>query len=166
VIYLAYLLGAGVAVWLLMKILNWLSYNLIKERVLQQRKWDLNICCGRTDGGGINADVVKHANLPNFHHIRDIYNLPYADKQFVHVLCSHTLEHVDDPERFYRELRRIGRHITLILPPLWDLSAAFNLLEHKWLFWILRPTHRVLPKYTPLPLAAKVQRLLGQRMHA
>jgi hypothetical protein len=30
--------------------LNWLSYRFLKNRVLKRQKWDLNICCGTTDG--------------------------------------------------------------------------------------------------------------------
>ena len=63
-----------------------------------------NICCGRTDGGGINADIVQHGDVPNFVKLDSIYRLPFADGQFEVVLCSHTAEHVQYPQRFDREL--------------------------------------------------------------
>ncbi|MFO7893230.1 MAG: hypothetical protein R6U63_05835 [Longimicrobiales bacterium] len=53
-----------------------------------------------------------------------------------------------------------------MLPPLWDFTAAFNLLEHRWLFLTFKKEHTTLPPYVRLPLARTVQRLLGQRMHA
>jgi hypothetical protein len=152
-----------IALWILVffKWTNVLSYGILKERTLRSHKWDLNICCGRTDGGGINADIVQHADLPRFVLIDDVHTLPFSTLEFDHVLCSHTLEHVDDPHRFYQELRRVGRQVTLPLPPLWDLTAAFNLREHRQLFLTFRTTHTTLPPYIRLPLAAGFQRLTG-----
>jgi hypothetical protein len=53
--------------------------SLMKERIISQHRWDLNICCDKTDAGGINADIIRHAQIPNFVLIKDIYNLPLAD---------------------------------------------------------------------------------------
>lgn len=151
---------------LLMTLLNQLSYKLIKNRILRSRRWDLNICCGMTDGGGVNADIVRHADVPNYVQVNDIYDLPFKDGQFEQVLCSHTIEHVDNPEAFLAELRRVGRHVTLVIPPLWDISAAFNLLEHRHIFLTLRKVHTSLPPYVKLPFANKIQDWLGQVIHA
>jgi hypothetical protein len=142
-----------------------LSYRILKRRIVNRRRWGLNICCGTTDGGGVNADIVAHADLPKFVRV-NVDRLPFGDRRFETVLCSHTLEHVDDPEAFYDELRRVGERVTLVLPPLWDVTAAFNLLEHRWLFLTFKKEHTTLPPYVRLPLAAKVQRVLGQRIHA
>lgn len=109
-------------------LLNLLSYSLLKNRILRRRNWGLNICCGKTDGGGINADIVVHAALPDFVLV-DISNLPFKDKQFDTVLSSHTIEHVADPERFFDELTRVGGDVTLVIPPLWDISAVVNVFE-------------------------------------
>src|SRR5690625_4725353 len=116
---------AVAAVLLLLYLLNYLSYRVMKRRILERQTWDLNICCGKTDGGGVNADVVRHADVPNFIQV-DIENLPFADKQFGTVLCSHTIEHVDDPERFFAELHRVGERGTIVLPPHWAVSAALK----------------------------------------
>jgi len=145
--------------------LNWLSYRVLKHRIIRRRVWDLNVCCGRTDGGGVNADIVRHVSLPNFCCV-DVEHLPFRDRAFGHVLCSHTLEHVDDPQAFYDELARVGDNVTLILPPLWDWSAALNVLEHKWLFLSFRTEHDRLPRYVRLPGADIVQRWRGQRIKA
>lgn len=151
---------------LLMFVLNFLSYRILKGRIVRRQKWGLNICCGKTDGGGVNVDIVKHADVPNYISVTDIYHLPFADKQFDTVLCSHTIEHVDDPQRFFEELSRVGKQVTLIIPPLWDISAAFNLLEHKHIFLTFTKEHNVLPAFVPLPFANTIHRLLGQRIHA
>ncbi|MBD3258440.1 methyltransferase domain-containing protein [candidate division GN15 bacterium] len=147
-------------------ILNQVSYNLMKSRILKRRTWDLNICCGMTDGGGINADIVRHADVPRFVRIADIYKLPFDDNQFEHVLCSHTIEHVDDPERLRGELHRVGKQVTFVLPPLWDITAALNVLEHRHIFLTARKEHASLPRYVKLPLAAPIQRWIGQVIHA
>lgn len=150
---------------LVLKALNVLSYSILKNRIVRRQKWDLNICCGKTDGGGVNADIVRHASVPNFVEV-DIYNLPFEDDQFETVLCSHTIEHVDNPQRFYEELQRVGKDVTLVLPPIWDVSAALNVLEHRWIFLCLRKEHKRLPMHVRLPFARTIQRLLGQRIHA
>ena len=160
-IYLAVAVGAlGLAF-----LLNWLSYQVLKERIIRRQSWDLNICCGKTDGGGVNADIVRHEPLPKAV-VVDIYHLPFKDGAFRRVLCSHTMEHVDDPTRFYAELERVGDEVTLILPPLWDVTAVLNVLEHRWIFLTFSKEHHRLPRYIRLPLSGPVQRLLGQRIHA
>jgi ubiquinone/menaquinone biosynthesis C-methylase UbiE len=146
--------------------LHRLSYVHLKRAHLRGRRWALNVCCGKTDGGGINADIVKHDEVPNFRLIDDIYRLPFADGEFESVLCSHTIEHVDDPERLDRELRRVGREVMYVLPPLWDLAAAFNVFEHRWIFLTFRKSHTRLPRYVKLPFSASVHRLVGQRIAA
>jgi SAM-dependent methyltransferase len=150
----------------IVKITNVISYGIMKDSILKRQKWDLNICCGKTDGGGINADIVKHSELPNFVLINHIENLPFVNKQFNQVLCSHTIEHVDNPAKVYEELRRVGENITIVLPPLWDLTAAFNILEHQWIFFTFKKEHNQLPFHIRLPFAQKFQKAFGQKIHA
>jgi len=145
---------------------NYISYGLMKKKVLESQTWDLNICCGKTDGGGVNADIVQHSSVPNFCLIHDIYNLPFEDKQFETVLCSHTIEHVDDPNNFYKELIRVGEKIKIVVPPIWDISAAFNIFEHKWLFLSCKKEHNFLPAFIKLPFANTIQKRFGQRIKA
>lgn len=155
------------SVVLVIYLLNRISYVLLKRRIFNTRRWDLNICCGKTDGGGLNADIFRHSEeIRNFVLIRDIYNLPFANRQFEHVLCSHTVEHVDDPARFDTELRRVGETVQYILPPLWDFGAAFNFLEHKWIFLTCRKAHNRLPRYVRLPFSRVVHKHLEQRIIA
>jgi SAM-dependent methyltransferase len=141
---------------------HFVSYELGKNRILKNQKWDLNICCGKTDGGGINADIVQHKELPGFRQVDDIYKLPFRNGEFESVLCSHTMEHVDDPERFYAELSRVGRKVTVVLPPLYDLAAVLSVMEHRWIFLTFRKEHHHLPKFVRLPFADALQRRFGQ----
>lgn len=143
-------------------LLNLLSYRILKPRIIRQRqRWDLNICCGEIDGGGLNADIVTQ-QVPNFVLISDIDRLPFGDGEFEHVLCSHTIEHVDDPDAFWTELNRVGRHVTIILPPLWDLAAALNIFEHKWIFLSWRKQHNVLPRHIKFSWAHRYHQRFGQ----
>jgi len=158
--------GILIAAVALSQVLNLLSYRVLKTRILRKQAWDLNICCGKTDGGGVNADVVAHADVPRFVLIDSIYKLPFEDGAFRTLLCSHTLEHVEDPDAFYRELTRVGEQVTIVLPPLWDVAGVLNLLEHRWVFLSFRKQHQRLPARVRLPLARTIQRLLGQRIHA
>jgi SAM-dependent methyltransferase len=160
------ILGIAAAVLLVLELLNILSYRVLKRRILRSRRWGLNICCGATDGGGVNADIFKHRNLPNFVKVDDVCHLPFADNQFDSVLCSHTMEHVDEPDLFYTELKRVGREVTIVLPPLWDVFGQFCLWQHKWIFFTFRKIHTTLPPRVRLPLSRTVQRLFGQKVVA
>jgi hypothetical protein len=50
----------------LLPALNFFSYRVIGAIIRNRlKKWDLNICCGRTDGGGVNVDIVNHGDVPD-----------------------------------------------------------------------------------------------------
>jgi SAM-dependent methyltransferase len=155
---------AGILLYLFLSHL--LSYSLLKKRILTRQRWGINICCGRTDGGGVNADIVKHKDVSNFVLIKDVYNLPFRDHQFETVLSSHTIEHVDSPAKFYQELKRIGKRVSIVIPPLWDITAALNVFEHKFIFLTFKKEHTRLPLYIKLPLASFVHKNFGQRIKA
>lgn len=146
---------------------NFLSYRVIKTRVLRERTWDYNICCGETDGGGINADIAQFGAIPQFELVMDVNALPHARGSFAHVLCSHTLEHVDDPRAMFAELQRVGRQVTILVPPLWDLAAALNPFEHRVIFltWSTRHDNH-LPRYIRYVPARWLQEWRGQRIVA
>lgn len=144
---------------------HYISYHVIKNRTLRERRWDYNICCGTTDGGGINADIMRHGNVPRFELIKDVTRLAHGDKAFGHVLCSHTIEHVEDPAAMFAELRRVGRNVTLLVPPLWDFTAAFHPLEHQVIFLTLQSRHdNHLPGYVHYHPARWLQTRIGQRI--
>src|SRR6056297_2061140 len=151
-----------VGLLLYFKISNVISYNISKKKILESRSWDLNICCGKTDGGGVNADIYKHTDVPNFRLIDDIYNLPFSDNQFQNVLCSHTMEHVEEPHKFFKELQRVSKKVTVVVPPLYDITAVLNFFEHKWIFLSFGKKHSELPKYIKLPFARIIQKKFGQ----
>ena len=161
-----YFMAFAVTVTAIVVFLHWYSYRCLKHSIVRRQSWDLNICCGKIDGGGVNADIVRHNDIPNFVLLESIYHLPFPDGVFQTVLCSHTAEHLEYPQRFDRELRRVARDVTYILPPIWDLAAALNIWEHKWLMLSVRKVHRKLPPRLPLPFARKLQARIGQRISA
>lgn len=161
-----YFLTFVVSVTGIILFLHSLSYKWLKSAIVSRQSWDLNVCCGTTDGGGVNVDIVQHADVPNFLKVDSIYNLPFEDQRFDTVLCSHTIEHVEYPRRLDRELRRVAKEVVYVLPPVWDVAAALNIFEHRWLFLTLRKEHRSLPRCTPLPFARKLQARIGQRVAA
>ena len=147
-----------IVVALILCVTHYISYFYLKNRIISNQRWDLNICCGKTDGGGLNADIFKHEDVPNFVFIEDIYHLPFAEKEFDRILCSHTIEHVEDPALFYKELTRVGREVTLVMPPIWDVCAVFNVFEHKWIFLSFKKVHISLPKYIKLSASSFIQK--------
>ena len=64
----------------------------------------------------------------------NIENMPFADKEFDFVYCSHVLEHANNPERACNELMRIGKRGYIETPThgkdLWMNSAQVS--NHKW----------------------------------
>lgn len=152
-----------ITLFLAISITHIIDYRLLKTHYFNSRKWDLNISCGHTDGGGINADVIQR-DVPKFVLVKDIYGLPFKDKQFKNTVCSHTMEHVDDPERFYNELQRVSENVVVIIPPVWDIAALLYFPEHRWQFLALGPCHRNrLPRKVPLPYGS-FQKRFGQRI--
>lgn len=146
---------------------HFISYRLLKNFMIKHKKYGLNICCGNTSNGSVNADIVKHSDVPNFILIENIYKLPFQHHQFDTVLCSHTMEHVDDPESFYSELKRVGKQITIIIPPIWDIAAMLNVFEHKWIFLTFRKKHiNDLPRRIRLPFSQTIQKWFGQSVKA
>ena len=130
---------------------NIIDYRILKSFYYSKKQWDLNICCGNKDGGGVNADVEKR-NIPNFVLIKNIYKLPFKDQEFENVICSHTMEHVENPDKFYEELKRVSKKVTVLIPPLWDLACLGAFREHKWQFLTVRTNHvNTLPKKFKLP---------------
>ncbi len=47
----------------------------------------------------------------------DIYKLPYSDRSFDTVICSEVLEHLAQPDKAVRELKRVARKAVVISVP-------------------------------------------------
>jgi len=61
----------------------------------------------------------------------DAHELPFVDKSFDYVFCSQLLEHLEQPERFFEELARVGRK-GYIETPNEIRERLFGWPFHKW----------------------------------
>jgi SAM-dependent methyltransferase len=102
-------------------------------------------------GGGIftpqrrGADVVCDIDYPktrleNF--VRcDAHNLPFRNKAFQLTLCHNVLEHVYDPWKVMREMKRVSE-IVNIRQDVWWSFASYATPEH---YWFQLPDLKFLP---------------------
>jgi SAM-dependent methyltransferase len=64
--------------------------------------------------------------------VADIQQLPFATASFDFVICSHVLEHVEDPKAAVAELCRVGRRGYIETPSAeWERLAGFPF--HRWM---------------------------------
>ncbi len=80
----------------------------------------------------------------------NIEDLPFSDKEFDFVYCSHVLEHVNDPEKACRELMRVGKRGYIETPTrgkdLWLNTAEIS--NHRWAVELIHD-RLVFTEYTP-----------------
>ena len=77
----------------------------------------------------------------------------------------HVKDMEEGPEKFFAELNRVTKDVTLVIPPVWDISAALNIFEHRHIFLSCRKEHKTLPVHISLPLAAWIHKKLGQKIN-
>ncbi|MBF0123429.1 MAG: class I SAM-dependent methyltransferase [Candidatus Omnitrophica bacterium] len=84
--------------------------------------------------------------------VADIQDLPFPDKSFDFVYCSHVLEHVKDPEKACRELMRVGKRGYIEVPSLMtDTLFAWAKGMHRW-FCVVIAGRLVFFEYSPRQL--------------
>lgn len=79
------------------------------------------------------AEAIVRDQRPFFE--VDLEKLPFADKAYDFVFCSHVLEHIDNPGAAMRELMRVGRRGYIEVPTrLSDVMFNFTRLpnHHRW----------------------------------
>lgn len=64
--------------------------------------------------------------------ICDGEKLPFKDKTFDYIICSHVLEHANDPRQFTRELVRVGRRGYIETPSRLS-EKVFDFPYHRWI---------------------------------
>jgi ubiquinone/menaquinone biosynthesis C-methylase UbiE len=107
--------------------LNEASIRLIIEKLHPQAKNLIDIGCGR--GYFLNQikdkslqlvgfDIVDKGISKNYKYVKgNMEKLPFGDKQFDVVTCSHTLEHILHPENAVSELERITKRQLIVVVP-------------------------------------------------
>lgn len=63
--------------------------------------------------------------------VADAHHLPFKDGAFAYAICSHILEHMDDPLRFAAELRRVSA-AGYIQSPSEIAERLFHWSFHRW----------------------------------
>jgi SAM-dependent methyltransferase len=77
------------------------------------------------------SEIFRRRGLPVI--IADIHALPFAARTFDYAVCSHVLEHVDDPIAACRELQRAARAGFIETPTLLkDTLFAWAKGMHRW----------------------------------
>ena len=66
----------------------------------------LDVGCGDIPKGDVNLDIHYFGKWKNFV-FGDAHYLPFKNKVFDKVYCSHTLEHLENPFKFFEEARRV-----------------------------------------------------------
>lgn len=71
-----------------------------------------------------------------------VYELPFSDSSFDLVVASEVLEHLEDPERGLKEIKRISRRYCLFTAPNEPLWRILNFIRGKyWKTWGNPPVH-------------------------
>jgi SAM-dependent methyltransferase len=108
-----------------------------RSDVLLERKYDneaeFRLQRGNTDALQTNKKVVLYEGG----------NFPFANKEFDYVICSHVLEHVEDPPSFLKEVFRVGKKGYIEFPTsyydfVYNIPVHKVLLMHKKgkIFWL------------------------------
>jgi SAM-dependent methyltransferase len=102
-----------------------------------------NILCDRfvgdnTERGG---DIVIDRPLV----VADAHHLPFRDGAFAYTICSHILEHMDDPPQFARELVRVSKG-GYIQSPSEIAERLFHWSFHRWYVNLIGDTLVLHPK--------------------
>jgi ubiquinone/menaquinone biosynthesis C-methylase UbiE len=77
------------------------------------------------------ASDIKVLNKQEFINA-DGEHLPFKDKEFDYVMSNHVLEHVDHPDKFLKELSRVGKRGYIETPSLLG-EHLIPKTSHKWL---------------------------------
>lgn len=73
--------------------------------------------CEVVKGVDISSDKVKIAQDRGLDVVEGIMEeLPFKDKEFDVVYCSHTLEHSNDLDKALQEIQRVGRRAIIFVP--------------------------------------------------
>ncbi|HEX9439532.1 MAG TPA: methyltransferase domain-containing protein [Roseiflexaceae bacterium] len=83
--------------------------------------------------------------------VADAHHLPFRDGAFAYTICSHILEHMDDPQQFARELERTSAG-GYIQSPSEIAERLFHWSFHRWYVNLVGETLVLHPKEPAEPL--------------
>jgi len=105
---------------------------------------DLDVGAGKEKKGNLTIDILPYLK-PDI--VADIRFLPIKDATIKSVVCSHVIEHIDNPDNTVKEIMRILKNDGLIfffIPD--DKSILWRLLEP---FWEIYYSKQVIKEATP-----------------
>ncbi len=120
--------------------LNQKSIELIKQNIVGKKL--LEVGCGKgylsnmiAEDSNIDITAVdilidrkKLKDTKNLKFIEaNVLNLPFADKAFDTVICTHTLEHVIHLQNAIEELRRVANRLVIVTPRQRPYKYTFDL---------------------------------------
>ena len=141
---------------------------------------DAQVCIDKFDSDNVQRGgrPIKHLNGKELRNVDlNKYPYPFENKELDFVICSHLLEHLDDPLAACREISRIARSGYIEVPAFSsDIFMRPNDRIHKWLClhdssmgllffldrrsFLKRAGPSLLPIWTRFFLSLKVTRLL------
>ena len=114
------------------------SKNFINNLLKDNQSWNiLDIGCGYNahEAATVICDIQDLSHYyKNKNFVKLIgNNLPFKDKEFDFVVCSHVIEHVKDVALFIKELERISLKGYIELPTILEDNLVFeNRKDHLW----------------------------------
>jgi SAM-dependent methyltransferase len=85
--------------------------------------------------------------------VADAHHLPFKDGAFTYTICSHILEHMDDPVQFASELQRVAK-AGYIQSPSEIAERLFHWSFHRWYVNLVGDTFVLHPKEPGEPFGA------------
>ena len=101
----------------------------------------LDVGCGSKARGDVNVDLLVPDSLRgwnrNISAIKnfvkaDVRALPFKDRSFDFVFCSHVIEHLDDEWEGINELKRVSRKYVAVVVPFVLFAPIVDLIYHGW----------------------------------
>ena len=114
------------------------SKNYIDHLLNQNSSWKiLDLGCGYRahDRATVICDIQDLSSYYKNKNFVKLTNniLPFGDKEFDFVVCSHVLEHVEDIKLFLQELERVSSKGYIELPTILEDNLVFeNKKDHLW----------------------------------
>lgn len=104
----------------------------------------LNVGCGCDLWGKIRLDTERFSSRydrrTSVNIIGDVHFLPFQDNVFKIVKCFHVLEHVHNPHRAFRELRRVASQKVIVRVPIWHLYSFLIEAIALFVYLFCKPT--------------------------
>ncbi len=126
----------------------------------------LSVGCGgnmtysfRSFGCDVQVDIEKPTfKIPNFV-LCDVYFLPFKDKTFTKIVVSHLIEHLEEPQKAIKEMKRVCSDFIQLFYPQFFSPFAYLDPNHRWIImnetFVRRP--KILQSKLLIPIMSKLR---------